>query len=69
MTRAAVSKHEAFWLKVHASIISFSFSLFSYFEASVKQHCLRPLQKQTKAIAVDSTAITQKHTRAFQSYR
>jgi len=43
--------------------------LFSYFEASVKQYCLRRLQKQAKAIAVHGTAITQKRTRAFQSYR
>ena len=43
--------------------------LFSYFESSVKQNCLRRLQKQTKAIAVDGTAITQKRTRAFQNYR
>jgi len=43
--------------------------LFSYFEASVKQYCLRRLQTQTKAIAVDGTAITQKGTCAFQSYR
>jgi len=34
--------------------------LFSYFEASVKQYCLRRLQKQAKTIAVNSTAITQK---------
>jgi len=43
--------------------------LFSYFEASVKQYCLRRLQKQTKAIVVDGTAIAHKRTRAFQSYR
>ena len=43
--------------------------LFSYFEASVKQYCLRPLQKQKQAVTVAGTAITQKRTRAFQSYR
>jgi len=43
--------------------------LFTYFEAFVKQYRLRRLQKQTKTIVVNSTAITQKHTRAFQSYR
>jgi hypothetical protein len=41
-------------------------SLFSYFEASVKQLCLGRLQKQAKAKAVDGTAIKQKSTRAFQ---
>ena len=51
---------------------SFPFSselLFSYFEASVKQYFLSRLQKWMKAIPVDITAITQKRTRAPQSYQ
>ena len=43
--------------------------LFSYFESSVKQYCMCRLQKQTKVTAVGGTAITQKRSRAFQSYR
>jgi len=35
--------------------------LISYFEASVKQYYLCPLQKQTKAIALGGTAIAHKN--------
>jgi hypothetical protein len=70
MTCATVLKHEAFDLKHMLQLFaSPSELLFSCFEAYVKQYCLRRLQKQTKATAVDSTAIAQKRTRTFQSYR
>ena len=36
--------------------------LFSYFEASVKQYCLRRLQKQAKAIVVHGRHYTETHT-------
>jgi hypothetical protein len=70
MTGATVSKKH-FDLKYKLQLFSSSPSElhFPYFKASVKQYCLRRLQKQTKAIATDGTAIAQKRTRAFQSYR